>query len=238
MLNLVRLDKLLGDMGIASRKELKAVIKAGRVVVNGKTVCIPETKLDPENDVISLDGITLKYKEFHYYMMDKPCGVLTATEDRKQKTVLDLLPSEVKRQEIFPVGRLDKDTSGLLLLTDDGDFAHRVISPKSEIKKLYYAKVDGFPDENDAKAFSDGLILADGTKCLPAKLEITGERECFVTVVEGKYHQVRRMLASRGKTVTELRRLRIGSLDVDTRLGPGGFRELEQEEIDSIFLST
>ena len=233
-----RLDKLLGDMGIASRKELKAIIKAGRAAVNGKAVCLPETKLDPERDVVSLDGVILKYAKAHYYMMDKPCGVLTATEDRKQKTVLDLLSPEIKKLGLFPVGRLDKDTSGLLLLTDDGDFAHRVISPKSNIQKFYHARVDGIPDRNDAKAFADGLILADGTKCLPAKLEITGKNECFVTVMEGKYHQVRRMLASRGKSVSELRRLRIGALEIDTALGPGGFRELEQEEIDRIFLST
>lgn len=237
-MSLTRLDKLLGDMGIASRKELKAMIKAGRAAVNGKAVCLPETKLDPERDVVSLDGVVLKYAKTRYYMMDKPCGVLTATEDRKQKTVLDLLSPEVKKLDLFPVGRLDKDTSGLLLLTDDGDFAHRVISPKSNIQKLYHAKVEGVPDENDVKAFADGLLLADGTKCLPAKLEITGRNECFVTVMEGKYHQVRRMLASRGKSVLELRRLRIGALEIDTALGPGGFRELEQEEIDRIFLST
>lgn len=237
-MSLTRLDKLLGDMGIASRKELKAMIKAGRAAINGKAVCLPETKLDPERDVVSLDGVVLKYAKTRYYMMDKPCGVLTATEDRKQKTVLDLLSPEVKKLDLFPVGRLDKDTSGLLLLTDDGNFAHRVISPKSNIQKLYHARVEGVPDESDVKAFADGLVLADGTKCLPAKLEITGRNECFVTVMEGKYHQVRRMLASRGKSVLELRRLRIGTLEIDTALGPGGFRELEQEEIDRIFLST
>ena len=233
-----RLDKLLGDMGIASRKELKAIIKAGRVAVNGKAVCVPETKPDPGCDTVSLDGVILKYAKYHYYMMDKPCGVLTATEDRKQKTVLDLLSPEIKKLDLFPVGRLDKDTSGLLLLTDDGEFAHRVISPKSNIQKLYHAVVAGIPDENDVKAFSEGLTLGDGTKCLPAGLKISGKDECFVTVMEGKYHQVRRMLASRGKTVLELRRLRIGALEIDPSLGPGGFRELEQEEIDGIFLST
>lgn len=238
ILSLTRLDKLLADAGIASRKELRAIIKAGRVTVNGKAVCVPEAKLAPEHDVVRLDGTVVKYSRFHYYMMDKPCGVLTATEDRDQKTVLDLLTPEVKRIRPFPVGRLDKDTSGMLLLTDDGDFAHRVISPKSNIKKLYHARVEGVPDEDDVRAFSEGIVLGDGTECLPAKLEISGKNECFVTVMEGKYHQVRRMLASRGKTVTELRRVRIGSLDIDASLGPGGFRELEQEEIDRIFLST
>jgi len=237
-MSIARLDKVLSDAGIASRKELKAIIRAGRVTVNGCAVCVPEAKIDPENDVIRLDGVKLKYSKYHYYLMDKPCGVLTATEDRNQKTVLDLLTPEIRRMNPFPVGRLDKDTSGMLLITDDGEFAHRVISPKSNIKKLYHAVVEGIPDEEDVKAFSEGLVLADGTKCLPAELEITGKKECYVTVMEGKYHQVRRMLASRGKTVTMLRRLRIGSLDIDSSLGPGGFRELEQEEIDRIFLST
>lgn len=234
----VRLDKLLCDEGIASRKELKAIIKSGRVTVNDKAVCIPEAKIIPGSDIIRLDGKILRYSEYHYYMLDKPCGVLTATEDKNQKTVLDLLTPELKRMRLFPVGRLDKDTSGLLLITDDGEFAHRVISPKSNIEKLYYARVEGAPDEADVKAFEKGLTLADGTRCLPAKLEITGKDECFVTVMEGKYHQVRRMLASRGKPVKELRRLRIGSLELDSALSPGGFRELAQSEIDSIFLST
>lgn len=235
---MTRLDKMLSDAGIASRKELKAIIKAGRVTVNDTAVSLPEIKIAPEKDVIRLDGTVIRYSRFHYYMMDKPCGVLTATEDREQKTVIDLLSPELKRIGLFPVGRLDKDTSGLLLLTDDGDFAHRVISPKYNIEKLYHAKVDGLFNVEDVDAFSAGLILRDGTKCLPAKLEIRGQNECFVTVMEGKYHQVRRMLASRGKTVTELRRLRIGSLNIDSSLGSGGFRELEQEEIDRIFLST
>lgn len=237
-LGLVRLDKLLCDEGIASRKELKAIIKAGRVTVNGKAECVPETKVDLERDTVRLDGTVLKCAEYHYYMMDKPCGVLTATEDKTQKTVLDLLTPEMKRMGLFPVGRLDKDTSGLLLLTDNGEFAHRVISPKSNVEKLYYAKVDGIPNAEDVKAFEKGLLLADGTRCLPAKLEITGRNECFVTVMEGKYHQVKRMLASRGTPVKELRRLRIGSLSLDIDLGSGGFRELAQSEVDSIFLST
>lgn len=237
-MSIARLDKVLSDAGIASRKELKAIIKAGRVTVNGVAVSVSETKIDPENDVIRLDGTVVKYSRYHYFMMDKPCGVLTATEDRNQNTVLDLLTPEIRRMQPFPVGRLDKDTSGMLLITDDGDFAHRIISPKSKIKKLYHAVVEGIPDEDDVKAFSEGIVLGDGTKCLPAELEITGKNECFVTVMEGKYHQVRRMLSSRGKNVTELRRLRIGLLDIDSALGPGGFRELDQEEIDRIFLAT
>ena len=237
-MSLIRLDKLLSNEGIASRKELRAIIKTGRVTVNGNAVCNPETKVESDSDIIRFDGRILKYSEYHYYMMDKPCGILTATEDKEQKTVLDLLPPEVRRMGVFPIGRLDKDTSGLLLITNNGEFAHRVISPKSNIEKLYFAKVDGIPTAEDAEEFEKGLILSDGTKCLPAKLEITGENKCFVTVKEGKYHQVRRMLASRGKHVEQLRRLRIGSLSLDSSLKTGDFRELAQNEIDSIFLST
>ena len=233
-----RLDKLLADMGIASRKELKQIIREGRVSVNGKAATSPETKVDGENCLITLDGRPLRYAAFHYYMMDKPVGILTATEDKNKKTVLDLVTPEMRRMGVFPVGRLDKDTSGMLLLTDDGDFAHRVISPKSAVKKRYYAKVDGTATEEDVKAFENGLVLADGLHCLPAKLEITGGDECFVTVTEGKYHQVRRMLASRGKPVLKLRRLSVGALKLDDSLGAGGFRELCQEEMEAVFLST
>ena len=168
-------------------------------------------------------------------MIDKPCGVVTATEDSKQKTVLDLVTPEMRRMGLFPVGRLDKDTSGLLLLTDDGDFAHRVISPKSCVEKRYYAKVEGEADMADVKAFEKGIILGDGTQCLPAKLELLGKGECIVTVMEGKYHQVRRMLASRGKPVLELRRLSIGSLILGDELGSGGYRELTEDDLCRVF---
>lgn len=233
---LMRLDKLLSELGVASRKELRQIIKSGRVLVNGAAVNAPEHKLDPERDTVVLDGETLSYVKFRYFMLDKPPGVLSATEDRRQKTVLDLLPPELRALELFPVGRLDKDTSGLLLLTNDGDFAHRVISPKSEVEKLYYAKVDGVPDENDAAAFAEGIVLGDGTECLPAKLELLGGGECLVTVMEGKYHQVKRMLASRGKPVLELRRLAVGGLALDAASEPGQWRELGEDDLCSVFL--
>lgn len=227
----MRLDKFLADMGIASRKELKQIIKSGRVRVNGVAVTVPETKVESESDSISLDGEILIYSEFRYYMMDKPCGVLTATEDSRQKTVMDLISPEMKRMGLFPVGRLDKDTSGLLLLTNDGEFSHRVISPKSCVEKRYYAKVDGEASAEDIIAFEKGIVLADGTQCLPAKLELLGGNECIVTVMEGKYHQVRRMLASRGTPVIELRRLSIGELELGEELGPGGWRELDKNDL-------
>ncbi|MGI5977635.1 MAG: pseudouridine synthase [Candidatus Limivicinus sp.] len=235
---IVRLDKLMGDMGIASRKELKQIIRSGRVSVDGIVVTVPETKVDGEKNRVFLDSRELLYSRFHYYMLNKPRGILSATEDGRQRTVLDLVTPEMRRMGLFPVGRLDKDTSGLLLLTDDGNFAHRVISPKSGVEKLYYAKVDGSPSDADAEAFENGIILADGTRCLPAKLEITGEHECLVRVMEGKYHQVRRMLASRKMPVLELRRLSIGALKLDPDLAPGKFRELEQGEIDKVFKAT
>ena len=231
----VRLDKLLADMGLATRKDLKEIIKSGRVTVDGVAAVRPEMKLDPAKSLIRLDGEVLAYAEHRYYMMDKPSGVLTATEDPKQKTVLDLVTPEMRRMGLFPVGRLDKDTSGLLLLTNDGEFAHRVISPKSGVEKLYYARVEGNPSEEDTAAFRRGLVLKDGTVCLPAKLEITGPGECLVTVMEGKYHQVKRMLASRGTPVTQLRRLCIGALELDSSLGPGGFKELDEKDLCRLF---
>ena len=228
---LSRLDKYLSDLGIASRKELKQIIKSGRVTVNGLAVTVPETKVDSEKAVISFDGKSLNVQKFRYYMMDKPAGVLSVTEDRKQPTVLDLLPEEQQRMGLFPVGRLDKDTSGLLILTNDGDFSHRVISPKSGVEKLYLATVEGEPDEADVRAFEKGIILKDGTECMPAKLELLGKNRCLVTVMEGKHHQVKRMLASCGKPVTELRRLAVGELQLEESLGPGGFRELDENDL-------
>ena len=227
----VRLDKVLSELGVASRRELKQMIRSGRVSVNGQTVTEPEKHIDPEKDELCLDGAALRLRRFRYFMMDKPAGVLSVTEDRKQQAVLDLLPPELKRLGLFPVGRLDKDTEGLLILTNDGGFAHRVISPKAGVEKRYRAEVEGVPDEEDARAFAQGLILADGTRCLPAKLEITGGSVCFVTVMEGKYHQVKRMLASRGKPVQRLRRLSVGELEIGEDLGPGGFRELEENDL-------
>lgn len=231
----MRLDKLLSDMGIASRKELRDIIRSGRVQVDGSVAARPETKVDPERSELRLDGELLRYQKYHYFMLDKPVGVVTATEDRQQQTVLDLLTPEMRRMGLFPVGRLDKDTSGLLLLTDDGEFAHRVISPKSCIKKRYYAEVEGEVDAEDADAFSRGILLADGTQCLPAELENLGDGRCIVTVMEGKYHQVRRMLASRGKPVLTLRRLSIGGLILGDALGPGGWRELDEKDLCTLF---
>ena len=230
-----RLDKVLSDLGIGSRSELRELIRAGRVRIDGAVCLKPEQKVDPACQTLVLDGRELRYKTQRYFMLDKPAGVLTATEDRSQRTVLDLLPAELRRLGLFPVGRLDKDTSGLLLLTNDGEFAHRVLSPKSCVEKRYYADIDGEVDETDVAAFAAGVCLRDGTECLPAVLESCGAGKCLVTVTEGKYHQVKRMLASRGKPVRSLRRLSIGGLILDASLGPGGLRELGESDLCKLF---
>ena len=231
----IRLDKFLADRGVGSRRELKDIIRSGRVSVNGVPVREAERKLDPEAEQVSLDGEIISAPRLRYWMLDKPLGVVTATEDAREKTVLDLLPPELRRLGLFPVGRLDKDTSGLLILTNDGEFAHRVISPKSAVEKCYYAKVDGELNEEDVDAFREGLVLRDGTRCLPAKLELLEPGACLVRVTEGKYHQVRRMLASRGKPVLELRRLSVGTLELDEGLGPGGWKELDEKDLCRLF---
>lgn len=228
---LMRLDKYISDCGIATRREIKLMIKAGRISVDGEVAKAPEQKLEPETAIVSLDGNILKYEKFHYYMLNKPSGVLSATDDGKQKTVIDLLSPEMQKMGLFPVGRLDKDTTGLLIITDDGEFAHKVISPKSEIVKVYHAQTEAPVNDEDILAFADGVTLADGTKCLPAELILLDDGSCLVKVMEGKYHQVKRMLASRGKPVTALKRLKIGDLELDKSLKSGEFRPLSSDEL-------
>ena len=233
---MLRLDKILADTGRWSRSEARALIRAGRAAVDGVPCLRPEEKADPERDAVCVDGVPLRWQRRVCLMLDKPAGVLSATEDRTQKTVLDLLPPEYRRMGLFPVGRLDRDTTGLLLLTDDGDLAHEILSPKKHVPKRYRAEVAAPLSAADAAAFAEGLTLADGTRCLPAGLELAADgRVCFVTVFEGKYHQVKRMLASRGCPVTALRRLRIGALELDASLGPGGWRELDETELMRVF---
>ena len=230
----MRLDKLLSECGVASRKEIRQLIRSGRVSVDGAAAASPEMKLDPYKALVCLDGTKIEYAKYHYYMMNKPAGVLSATDDGRQKTVLDLVTPEMRKIGLFPVGRLDKDTTGLLILTNDGGFAHRVISPRSGIVKVYHARTEAPVDEADITAFKEGLTLGDGTKCLPAGLKLLPDGSCLVEVMEGKYHQVKRMLASRGKPVTELKRLSIGGLKLDESLLPGGFRALEENELCSV----
>lgn len=226
-----RLDKILSDAGVAGRKELKDMIRAGRVSVDGVVVKKADAKFDEDNVEITVDGEVISAEKFVYYMLHKPEGVVTATEDREQKTVVDLLSDDLRRRGLFPVGRLDKDTTGILILTNDGDYAHKIISPKSHVDKRYMAVTDGVTDELDAEAFAQGIVLRDGTECMPAKLEVTGTQVCYVTLLEGKYHQVKRMLASRGKPVVKLHRCSIGRLVLDDGLKAGEYRQMTAEEV-------
>ncbi|MBR5094337.1 MAG: rRNA pseudouridine synthase [Oscillospiraceae bacterium] len=231
----IRLDKLLAERGVASRRELKEIIRQGRVKIDGEPAKTPDQKLDPELQRVTVDGAPVRASAYRSFMLDKPLGYVTATEDAEQQTVMDLFPPELRRIGLSPVGRLDKDTSGLLLLTNDGDLAHRVISPRSAVEKRYHAKVDGVLDESDVSAFREGIELRDGTHCLPAGLEILSPDEGIVSIKEGKYHQVRRMFASRGKPVLTLRRLSIGALQLDPSLGPGGWKELDEKDLCTVF---
>ena len=225
-----RLDKFLCDSGVGTRSQVKAILKSGRVTVDGKPEKDSSRKIDPQTQVVCLDGESLSGKRRIVVMLNKPAGFVTATEDPVEKTVMELLPPEMKHLDLKPVGRLDKATEGLLLLTNDGDLLHRLISPKKEVPKIYYARHEGQATQEDVQAFADGLTLRDGTVCLSAKLEPLGPGESLITVCEGKYHQVRRMLASRGMTVAYLERRQEGALTLGN-LPRGQVRELTEEEI-------
>ena len=228
-----RLDKFLCDSGAGTRSQVKAILKAGRVMVDGAVEKDGSRKIDPQIQTVALDGEALGGKRRLVVMLNKPTGFVTATEDARQKTVMELLPKQWAHLDLKPVGRLDKDTEGLLLFTNDGDLLHRLISPKKEVPKVYYARHEGTAGEADVTAFREGLILGDGTKCLPARLEPLGDGESLVTVCEGKYHQVRRMLASRGLPVTYLERRQEGPLTLGD-LSRGGVRELSGQEIAAL----
>ncbi len=225
-----RLDKFLCDSGVGTRSQVKAILKAGRVAVDGKPEKDNSRKIDPQTQTITLDGEVLGGYRRIVLMLNKPAGYVTATEDKNDKTVMELLPPESRNLDLKPVGRLDKATEGLLLFTNDGDLLHRLISPKKEVPKVYYAKHEGTAGEEDVAAFASGLTLRDGLECLPSKLEPIGPGESLVTVCEGKYHQVRRMMASRNMTVLYLERRQEGSLSLGD-LPRGQMRELKEEEI-------
>lgn len=225
-----RLDKLLAATGRWSRKEAKALIKAGRVQVAGERPAGPEDKVEP-GTLVTVDGRPISTETYVYVMLNKPAGVISSTEDPREETVLSLLPNQLRRLGLFPVGRLDKDTEGLLLLTNDGPLAHQLLAPNRHVDKVYYTEVDGQLDEADREAFQEGLALADGTVCRPAALEILADpSQALVTLREGKYHQVKRMLAARGKPVVYLKRLSMGPLTLDPSLPTGRWRMLSQEE--------
>lgn len=230
-----RIDKILSNLGYGTRKELKKIIRDGSVTVNGETVKDSGFKLDPDKDAITIYDEEVYYKEHIYLMLNKPAGYISATEDYLHDTVLDLIEDKDKVFDIFPVGRLDKDTEGLLILTNDGQLAHRVLSPRRHVKKLYYAEIQGEVGEEDARLFSEGVVLDDGYKTLPARLEILSSgdvSEINVEIVEGKYHQVKRMFEAVDKSVIYLKRMRMGELELDPELEYGEYREITPEEIE------
>ena len=216
-MELQRLDKIIASGGRWSRREVKLLVRQGRVLVDGVPARSAEDKADPETAEIVVDGEPLAWRRHTWLMMNKPAGVLSATEDGRGETVLDLLPPELRRRGLFPVGRLDKDTEGLLLLTNEGKLAHDLLAPKKHVDKVYYAKVEGRLDRTDAEALAAGMVLGDGS-------------QCHVTLREGKYHQVKRMLAARGKPVVYLKRLSMGPIALDPALAPGEWRPLTGEE--------
>lgn len=231
-----RLDKFLSSQTALSRKEAQKAIKEKRVLLNGAVIRAADTKVDTEADTVSLDGQPLTYQQYVYYMMDKPEGVVSATKDRDERTVLDLLPPELRRDGLFPAGRLDKDTTGLLLITDDGDFAHRMLSPKKHVQKRYIATLDREPEDSIIASFEAGVVLGDGTVCKSGRAELLGGCRVAAEISEGKYHQVKRMFASLGYHVEALRRVRIGNLSLDAGSQPGDMRVLTAEEAAKVFV--
>ncbi|TYR82086.1 rRNA pseudouridine synthase [Priestia megaterium] len=233
----MRLDKLLSNIGYGSRKEVKGLLKTGVVKVDGKSVKDAKLHVDPNHQEITVHGEEVVYKEFIYLMMNKPQGVISATEDPQHETVVDLLALEDAVYEPFPVGRLDKDTEGLLLLTNDGQLAHQLLSPKKHVPKTYFAEINMEVTEEDIEAFKKGVMLDDGYVTKPADLKVVqnGETaEIELTIVEGKFHQVKRMFESRGKKVTYLQRISMGPLPLDEELALGEYRELTEAEIEKL----
>ncbi|WP_026286066.1 pseudouridine synthase [Salsuginibacillus kocurii] len=233
----MRIDKLLGNMGYGTRKEIKGLVKQGAVSVNGERVRQSSINIDPDEDEVSVWGEIVEYRQHIYLMMNKPGDVVSATKDENQETVIDLLEWEDAVREPFPVGRLDKDTEGLLLLMTDGKLSHALMSPKKHIEKEYEARLAEPLAEGAVQAFADGIELADGHQSEPAKLEVKEEgSEPVIKVVltEGKYHQVKRMVAAVGNKVIELRRVRIGPLWLDEDLDPGEYRDLSEEELEQL----
>ena len=232
----IRLDKYLVDMGCGTRSQVKREIAGGSVMVNGVPARRPEDKIDTEKDSVVFRGSPVGYVEYEYFMLNKPAGVVSATEDRKERTVLDLIDAR-QRKDLFPVGRLDKDTEGLLLITNDGEMAHRLLSPKKHVDKAYYARVAGRITEEHVRLFAEGVDIGDEKPTLPAELTVlsSGEiSEIELVIREGRFHQVKRMFQAAGGEVTYLKRLRMGSLVLDGELEPGEYRKLTEEEVRAL----
>lgn len=233
---MIRLDKFLADMGYGTRSEVKKEITKGNVKINGLPVRKPETKIDTEKDEVMYREQPAAYEKYEYYMLNKPAGVISATTDKKEKTVLDLI-GEKQRKDLFPVGRLDKDTEGLLLITNDGELAHRLLSPKKHVDKVYYVRVQGELAEEDIRRLTEGIDIGEEKLTLPARLVIrkSGQfSEAEITIQEGKFHQVKRMFHALGKEVVYLKRLSMGTLVLDGNLKPGEYRKLTKEERDGL----
>ena len=232
----IRLDKYLADMGCGTRSQVKREIAGGSVMVNGAPARRPEDKIDTEKDSVVFRGSPLGYTEYEYFMLNKPAGVVSATEDRTERTVLDLFDAR-QRKDLFPVGRLDKDTEGLLLVTNDGGMAQRLLSPKKHVDKVYYAKVAGRITEEHVRLFAEGVDIGDEKPTLPAELTVlsSGEiSEIELVIREGRFHQVKRMFQAAGGEVIYLKRLRMGSLVLDRELQPGEYRKLTEEEVRAL----
>lgn len=233
----MRIDKLLSNMGFGSRKDMKKLLKSGAVKVNGVAVKDGKQHVDTANEEVSVHGEIVEYREFIYLMMNKPAGVISATEDNMHETVIDLLEYEDALFDPFPVGRLDKDTEGLLILTNDGNLSHQLLSPKKHVPKKYYATIDGIVTDEDVKAFEQGVTLEDGYHTKPGILTILNsdlESEIELVITEGKFHQVKRMFESVGKTVTYLKRIEMGPLGLDDTLELGEYRELTDDELEML----
>lgn len=240
MANKVRLDKILSHMGFGTRTEVKKMIKQKRVAIDGKITNVTNTQVLVDQQKITLDDREVNYKEFFYFIMNKPVDVISATKDIMHETVIDLLDLEDKNKEVFPVGRLDIDTEGLLILTNDGQLTHELLSPKKNVPKTYFAKVDGKMIADDVEAFKQGITLSDGYVCLPAHLNIisSGEiSEVELTINEGKFHQVKRMIEAAGGHVFYLKRIKMGNLQLPEDLELGSYREMTQEEKDLLTMT-
>ncbi|MGX4669959.1 pseudouridine synthase [Cerasibacillus sp. JNUCC 74] len=231
----MRLDKLLANAGVGSRKDVKTLLKKGYVTVNGEIIKNGTMHVDENADVIKVNETAIHYQKYVYMMMHKPPGVISATEDKREKTVIDLLPSDIKRFRPFPVGRLDKDTEGLLLITNNGELAHQLLSPKKQVDKTYYAKVKGLVTEEDCNYFARGVRLNDGYITKPALLRIIQQgdvSEVEIVISEGKFHQVKRMFLAIDKKVIYLKRTKMGKLSLDSQLNLGEYRELSEDELE------
>lgn len=230
----IRLDKYLADMGVGSRRDVKSILKAGRVKVNSVIVTEAEAKIDIDADNVELDGKRIGYEEYRYYMLNKPAGVISATKDKLSDTVIEILKGE-NTKDLFPVGRLDKDSEGLLIISNDGKFAHNVLSPAKHVDKTYFVRLDKKPNEEEISCIENGIDIGDDKPCLPAKVEVISDDEAYITISEGRFHQVKRMFQAVGINVTYLKRISMGALKLDENLAPGEYKKLSKEEINEVF---